>query len=58
MECLRDNFHNGVLLNGRYQTISPLNHGSFGMVFMAKDTFTDQTVAIKCLTRKSAAPDA
>ncbi|AEO57653.1 hypothetical protein MYCTH_2304063 [Thermothelomyces thermophilus ATCC 42464] len=58
MECLRDNFHDGVLLNGRYRTISPLNHGSFGMVFMAKDTLTDQTVAIKCLTKKSAAPDA
>ncbi|KAL2140577.1 hypothetical protein VTI28DRAFT_3632 [Corynascus sepedonium] len=55
MECLRDSFQNGVLLNGRYQTISPLNHGSFGMVFMAKDTLTDQTVAIKCLTKRSAA---
>jgi serine/threonine protein kinase len=58
MECLRDNFHNGVLLGGRYQTISPLNHGSFGMVFMAKDTRTNETVAIKCLTKKSAASDA
>ncbi|KAG7290507.1 hypothetical protein NEMBOFW57_000509 [Staphylotrichum longicolle] len=58
MECLRDNFNNGVVLGGRYQTISPLNHGSFGMVFMAKDTWTNETVAIKCLTKKSAAPDA
>jgi len=58
MECLRDNFHNGALLGDRYQTISPLNHGSFGMVFMAKDTTTGQTVAIKCLTKRSAAPDA
>lgn len=57
MECLRDDFQNGVLLGGRYQTISPLNHGSFGMVFMAKDTFTSQTVAIKCLTKRSASPD-
>jgi serine/threonine protein kinase len=57
MECLRDDFQNGVLLGGRYQTISPLNHGSFGMVFMAKDTFTGETVAIKCLTKRSASSD-
>lgn len=55
MECLRNNFQTGVLIGGRYQTISPLNHGSFGMVFMAKDVRTEQTVAIKCLTKKSAA---
>ncbi|KAG5982328.1 hypothetical protein E4U55_002042 [Claviceps digitariae] len=54
MECLKDRFVGGVVLNGRYQTISPLNHGSFGMVFMAKDLTTDQTVAIKCMTKKSA----
>ncbi|KAK4152830.1 kinase-like domain-containing protein [Chaetomidium leptoderma] len=57
MECLRDNFHNGAMLGSRYQTISPLNHGSFGMVFMARDTTTNETVAIKCLTKRSAAPD-
>ncbi|KAK6210225.1 hypothetical protein QIS74_11809 [Colletotrichum tabaci] len=57
MACLRDNFQNGVLLDGRYKTISPLNHGSFGMVFMAKDVKTDDTVAIKCLTKKEAADD-
>ncbi|KAK4114092.1 kinase-like protein [Canariomyces notabilis] len=57
MECLRDNFHHGVILGGRYQTISPLNHGSFGMVFMAQDLSTNQTVAVKCLTKKSAAND-
>jgi serine/threonine protein kinase len=57
MECLRDKFHDGVLLNGRYQTISPLNHGSFGMVFKAKDTVTGETVAIKCLTKQSASPE-
>ncbi|KAI0128569.1 kinase-like domain-containing protein [Xylariales sp. AK1849] len=53
MECLRNNFQDGVVLGGRYQTISPLNHGSFGMVFMARDLETDGTVAIKCLTKKS-----
>lgn len=43
-----------LLLDGRYQTISPLNHGSFGMVFMAKDVKTNTKVAIKCLTKASA----
>jgi serine/threonine protein kinase len=57
MECLRDRFVGGVLLDGRYQTISPLNHGSFGMVFMAQDLVTNQTVAIKCMTKKSASFD-
>lgn len=51
MECLREKFVEGVLLDGRFQTVSPLNHGSFGMVFMAKDLKTEQNVAIKCLTK-------
>jgi serine/threonine protein kinase len=55
MACLKENFSNGIILDGRYQTIAPLNHGSFGMVFMAKDLVTGGTVAIKCLTKKSAA---
>ncbi|KAI1335551.1 kinase-like protein [Xylariaceae sp. FL0016] len=58
MECLRNNFQNGVLLDGRFQTISPLNHGSFGMVFMAKDLHTNELVAIKCMTKQAAADDA
>ncbi|OLN81660.1 Serine/threonine-protein kinase ksp1 [Colletotrichum chlorophyti] len=58
MHCLRDDFENGVLLDGRYQTISPLNHGSFGMVFRARDIKTNDVVAIKCLTKKEAAGDA
>lgn len=58
MECLRDQFTGGVVLNGRYQTVSPLNHGSFGMVFMAQDLVTDKSVAIKCLTKRSAPSDA
>ena len=53
MDCLRDEFAGGVLLNGRYQTISPLNHGSFGMVFVAQDLTTNENVAIKCLTKAS-----
>lgn len=57
MECLRDNFYDGKVLDGRYQTISPLNHGSFGMVFMARDLVTKELVAIKCLTKKSTTDD-
>lgn len=55
MECLKDKFYEGVVLDGRFETVSPLNHGSFGMVFMAKDLLTNEHVAIKCLTKKSAA---
>jgi len=58
MECLKDQFYDGVVLDGRFETISPLNHGSFGMVFMAKDLITNDLVAIKCLTKKSAICDA
>ncbi|KAI5457893.1 putative serine/threonine protein kinase [Mariannaea sp. PMI_226] len=58
MECLKDKFTGGVLLGSRYQTISPLNHGSFGMVFLAQDIMTNETVAIKCLTKSSAASEA
>ncbi|KAK7429526.1 cAMP-dependent protein kinase catalytic subunit [Neonectria magnoliae] len=57
MECLKNKFTGGVLLGGRYQTISPLNHGSFGMVFMAQDLVTNETVAIKCLTKTTASSD-
>ncbi|KAF2180240.1 kinase-like protein [Zopfia rhizophila CBS 207.26] len=55
MECMRNQLNEGVVLNGRYETISPLNHGSFGMVFQAKDLVTGELVAIKCLTKTSAA---
>ncbi|KAI0480311.1 kinase-like protein [Xylariaceae sp. FL0804] len=58
MECLRNDFQDGVLLNGRYETVSPLNHGSFGMVFMARDVQTGQDVAIKCMTKRAAADEA
>jgi serine/threonine protein kinase len=47
-------FDQDLLLNGRYQTLSPLNHGSFGMVFMAKNVKTQDTVAIKCIAKASA----
>ncbi|KAI1268506.1 putative serine/threonine protein kinase [Xylariaceae sp. FL1019] len=58
MECLRNNFHDGVLLDGRFQTISPLNHGSFGLVFLARDLQTNDLVAVKCMTKRGAANEA
>ncbi|KAF1961115.1 kinase-like protein [Byssothecium circinans] len=57
MECMRNQLYEGVVLNGRYETISPLNHGSFGMVFQAKDLVTDELVAIKVITKSTAAVD-
>lgn len=57
MECMRNQLHEGVVLNGRYETISPLNHGSFGMVFQAKDLVTGEPVAIKVVTKSTAAID-
>ncbi|KAI4912124.1 uncharacterized protein J4E92_010169 [Alternaria infectoria] len=55
MECMRDHLHDGVVLHGRYETISPLNNGSFGMVFQAKDLVTGDNVAIKVITKSTAA---
>ena len=55
MECMRNQLYEGVVLNGRYETISPLNHGSFGMVFQAKDLVTGDNVAIKVITKTTAA---
>jgi len=52
---MRNHLHEGVVLHGRYETISPLNNGSFGMVFQAKDLVTDETVAIKVITKSTAA---
>ncbi|KAJ6155579.1 hypothetical protein N7470_006145 [Penicillium chermesinum] len=56
MECLRGEFVEGRILDGRFETIRPLNQGSFGQVFLAKDLETNEDVAIKCLTKIS--PDA
>lgn len=55
MDCMRDAFDQDKLLGNRFVTISPLNHGSFGMVFAAKDTLTGDDVAIKCITKPGAA---
>ncbi|QIX01806.1 hypothetical protein AMS68_007323 [Peltaster fructicola] len=54
MDCMRDGFEQNKLLDNRFLTLSPLNHGSFGMVFIAKDTLTGQNVAIKCITKPGA----
>lgn len=53
MDCIKTNFVEGRLLDGRFRTVAPLNHGSFGMVFLATDTKTGQDVAIKCLAKPS-----
>jgi serine/threonine protein kinase len=45
----------GVQLNGRYDILSPLNHGSFGVVVLAKDRLVGRLVAIKCLNTSSSA---
>ncbi|KAK4580167.1 cAMP-dependent protein kinase catalytic subunit [Recurvomyces mirabilis] len=55
MDCMRDGFEPGKLLGNRFVTTSPLNHGSFGLVFAARDTLTGQDVAIKCITKSGAA---
>ncbi|GAB7366430.1 hypothetical protein MBLNU230_g8227t1 [Neophaeotheca triangularis] len=57
MDCMRDDFEQGKLLDGRFLTISPLNHGSFGMVFSAKDMLTGNDVAIKCITKPTSAAE-
>ncbi|QKX60942.1 uncharacterized protein TRUGW13939_08088 [Talaromyces rugulosus] len=53
MDCFKDKFVEGQLLDGRFMTVAPLNHGSFGMVFLANDTATGEDVAIKCLSKPS-----
>ena len=56
MDCMRDGFEPGRPLDGgRFVTVSPLNHGSFGMVLAARDTITREDVAIKCITKPGAA---
>lgn len=54
---MKNGFTEGTVLDGRYESISPLNHGSFGMVFLAKDITTGDFVAIKCLSKASATKD-
>ncbi|KAE8385635.1 putative serine/threonine protein kinase [Aspergillus alliaceus] len=51
--CFNNSFVEGQLLDGRFRTVAPLNHGSFGMVFLAYDTKTGDDVAIKCMVKGS-----
>ncbi|KAL4919425.1 kinase-like domain-containing protein [Aspergillus aurantiobrunneus] len=53
MESLKNSFIQGQLLHGRFRTVAPLNHGSFGMVFLATDIVTGRDVAIKCMMKSS-----
>ena len=53
MACMKNGFAEGLVLDGRFVAVSPLNHGSFGMVFLAKDLQTNEHVAIKCLAKPS-----
>ncbi|KAL9103497.1 MAG: hypothetical protein Q9163_001453 [Psora crenata] len=57
MECMKNGFVAGMVLDGRYESISPLNHGSFGMVFLAKDSVSGDLVAIKCISKSSSTID-
>ncbi|MCJ1445359.1 MAG: hypothetical protein MMC23_005864 [Stictis urceolatum] len=50
---MRDEFDQGAILDNRFECVAPLNHGSFGMVFLAKDLKTQDHVAIKCLLKPS-----
>ncbi|KAF2156103.1 kinase-like protein [Myriangium duriaei CBS 260.36] len=52
MDCMQESFKKGVLLGGRFETVAPLNHGTFGMVFRARDLETGDMVAVKCLTKQ------
>ena len=54
---MKDGFVSGTILDGRYEAVSLLNHGSFGMVFLAKDITTAEHVAIKCLSKVAATKD-
>lgn len=39
----------------RYEAINLLNHGSFGMVFLARDTISGELVAVKCSVKAGSA---
>lgn len=49
---MKDSFVKGQVLDGRFRTVAPLNHGSFGMVFLAEDLTAGGEVAIKCSAKQ------
>ncbi|KAK6342100.1 hypothetical protein TWF730_001579 [Orbilia blumenaviensis] len=53
MESIKDQLQVGSFLDNRYEVISPLNHGSFGMVSLARDVQENDLVAIKCLVKQA-----
>ncbi|KAF3079703.1 hypothetical protein TWF569_008047 [Orbilia oligospora] len=53
MESIKDQLRVGSFLDNRYEVISPLNHGSFGMVSLARDVQENDLVAIKCLVKQA-----
>lgn len=56
--CTKNRFEEGeILVDGRYRIHSLLNHGSFGTVYLVNDTVTGDNVALKCLSKASAARD-
>lgn len=51
MEFANSAFAAGVRLNDRYDVLSHLNNGSFGVVVLAYDRHSRRKVAIKCLNK-------
>lgn len=46
-------------INDRYKVVAAINHGSFGSVFLAKDTWArNSLVAIKCINKQKGDPQA
>ncbi|KAK6542491.1 hypothetical protein TWF694_006443 [Orbilia ellipsospora] len=53
MESIQEQLKVGSFLDNRYEVIAPLNHGSFGMVSLARDVRENELVAIKCLVKQT-----
>ncbi|EWC47804.1 hypothetical protein DRE_03004 [Drechslerella stenobrocha 248] len=53
MDSIREQLKVGAFLDNRYEVVSPLNHGSFGMVSLARDMQENDLVAIKCLVKQA-----
>jgi len=51
MGVTQNSLESGAVLGGRYEALKLLNKGSFGMVYLARDTHNDELVAVKCLVK-------